>query len=123
MTRNGKHPKDCPETMKRTLIVGICALVAALVSLQAADVKANWNKHCAKCHGATGKGRAETGKGPRTKDYTNPAVQEKLKDDRMFKETKEGIKEGGRTVMKPYAELLSDPEIKDLVAYIRKFKK
>jgi cytochrome c553 len=57
------------------------------------------------------------------KDYTDPKVQDELKDDVAFKAIKEGLKDkDGKTLMKP-ADGLSDDDIKGLVAYVRKFKK
>ena len=57
------------------------------------------------------------------KDYTDPKVQEALKDDAAFKAIKEGLKDkDDKTLMKP-AEGLSDGDIKGLVAYLRTFKK
>ena len=41
----------------------------------------------------------------------------------MFKAIKEGVSEGGKQKMKAFKDDLSDPEINDLVAYIRKMKK
>jgi len=103
----------------------MAGVVAAVVSLRAADVKENWMTHCARCHGADGRGDAETGKRLRAKDYTDPKVQARLKDEAMIRITREGKKERGRTVMKGYLgpDLLTEQEIKDLVAYIRRFKK
>ena len=88
----------------------------------AADVKENWEKHCTKCHGADGKGQTKMGKKLGAKDYTDPKVQAEMKEDKMFKATKEGLKDKDKVLMKP-AEGLSDDEIKALVAYIRTFKK
>jgi cytochrome c1 len=59
----------------------------------------------------------------RAKDYTDPKVQEAVTDEAMFKATKDGFKDkDGKVLMKP-SEGLTDAEIKDLVAYMRKFKK
>jgi cytochrome c553 len=41
----------------------------------------------------------------------------------MFKATKEGVKEGDKTKMKAFADVLSDDEIKALVKHIRSLKK
>jgi cytochrome c553 len=46
-----------------------------------------------------------------------------MKDAEMTKLIKEGKKEGDKQLMKGYADDLKDQEIKDLVAFIRKFKK
>lgn len=45
-----------------------------------------------------------------------------MKDDKAFKAIKEGLKEDGKTVMKPL-EGVSDDEIKALVKHMRTFKK
>lgn len=89
---------------------------------RAADVQANWTKHCASCHGKDGKGQTKAGKLAGVKDQTDAKYQASLNDDKMFKSIKEGIKEGDKIKMKP-AEGLSDDEIKALIAHVRSFKK
>jgi mono/diheme cytochrome c family protein len=83
----------------------------------------NWEKHCQKCHGADGKGQTMQGKKLKVKDYTDAKVQASFKDEEAIKLTKEGKKEGDKNLMPGFADKLSDQEIKDLVAYVRKFKK
>jgi hypothetical protein len=68
-----------------------------------ADVKANWSKHCTKCHGEDGKGQTTMGKKLKVADYTDPKVQAKFTDEEMIKITKEGKKEGSKTLMKGYS--------------------
>ncbi|HOY59068.1 MAG TPA: cytochrome c [Verrucomicrobiota bacterium] len=104
--------------MKITLWLTMGLLIAGTASIEAADVKVNWTKHCAKCHGEDGKGQTSAGKRLKAKDYTNPKVQASFKDEEAFKITKEG-----KNRMRGYAALLSDQEIKDLIVYVRKFKK
>ena len=101
----------------------IAGVIAAVGSLAAADVKQNWEKHCAKCHGSDGKGDTKMGKKVGVKDYTDAKVQAAMKEDEMFKATKEGVKEGDKTKMKAFKADLSDDEIKALVAHVRSFKK
>jgi cytochrome c553 len=102
-------------------VVAIMAVSALAAS--AADAKATYEKDCAKCHGADGKGETKMGKKLGAKDYTDAKVQEEMKDEAACKAIKEGYKDKeGKQVMKP-AEGLSDDEIKGLVAYMRKFKK
>jgi cytochrome c553 len=109
--------------MKKTLILSIAVLGAALASASAADVKENWTKSCAKCHGEDGKGQTKMGQKAGVKDLTDAKVQAELKDDKAFKSIKEGIKDSdGKVKMKP-AEGLSDDDIKALVAHVRSFKK
>ena len=109
--------------MNKLILLTAIAFAASASLATAADAKANWDKHCAKCHGADGKGDTKMGKKSGCKDYTDAKVQAEMKDDAAFKATKEGLKEGSKTVMKPYGDLLSDEEIKALVAYVRSFKK
>src|SRR6266700_7030820 len=106
--------------MKKTLILALAFVATAALSARADDPKAIYEKDCAKCHGADGKGDTKMGKKLGVKDYTDPKVQAEMKDDQMFKSVKEGIKDGDKTKMKP-AENLSDDEIKALVAYVRAF--
>jgi len=109
--------------MKKLLATLVIAGLAGLYSASAADAKENWDKNCASCHGKDGKGQTTMGKKAGCKDYTDAKVQEALKDDKAFKSVKEGLKEGDKTIMKPFADKLSDDEIKALVAHMRTFKK
>jgi cytochrome c6 len=109
--------------MKRiTLLVAVCFAVGTGAAF-AADVKESWEKHCQKCHGADGKGETVMGKKLKVKDYTDAKVQASFTDAEAIKITKEGKKEGDKSLMKGFGDVLSDAEIKDLVAYVRKFKK
>jgi len=95
----------------------------AAFSSQAADGKALYEKSCAKCHGADGKGQTAMGKRSGAKDYTDAKVQAELKDEAALKAIKEGFKNAeGKQVMKP-AEGVSDEDAKAMVAYMRTFKK
>ena len=108
--------------MKRILTLSIAIVAVSALSARAADAKANYEKDCAKCHGADGKGETKMGKKNGAKDYTSAKVQEELKDEAAIKAIKEGYKDKeGKQVMKP-SEGLSDDDIKALVAYMRKFK-
>ena len=108
--------------MKKAMLITVAACAAMVVSASAADVKENWDKNCAKCHGPDGKGDTKMGKKLEIKDFTDAKVQAALKDDAMLKAIKEGVKDGEKTRMKA-VEGLSDEEMKALVTYIRAFKK
>ena len=108
--------------MTKALFMTIAAGVAMVVSASAADVKENWEKSCAKCHGPDGKGETKMGKKLEIKDFTDAKYQESLKDEAMLKAIKEGVKDGEKTRMKA-VEGLSDEEMKALVKYVRDFKK
>jgi cytochrome c553 len=111
--------------MRKLIIIGIGILVGTALSNKAfgADAKALYEKDCAKCHGADGKGQTKMGQKLGCKDYTDAKAQSELKDDAAVKAIKEGLKDkDGKVLMKP-AEGLSDDDIKGLVAYMRSFKK
>jgi cytochrome c553 len=109
----------------RTLIK-VSALAVVLVggmSVMAADAKASWDKECAKCHGADGKGQTKMGRQSGAKDYTDPKVQAEMDDAKAVTRIKDGLKENGKEKMKPYADKFSEDEMKALVAHMRSFKK
>jgi len=109
--------------MKKTFVLGLAMAAMAVLSARAGDAKATYEKDCAKCHGADGKGQTKMGQKLGIKDYTDPKVQAELKDDAAIKAIKEGLKDKeGKVLMKP-GENLSDSDVKDLVAYIRTLKK
>ena len=109
--------------MKKLIVVSLALLVAGAVSVRAADAKENWESNCAKCHGKDGKGQTVMGKKLEVKDYTSAKVQEEMKDEKMIKAIKDGVKDGEKTKMKAFGEALNDDEIKALVKFIRDFKK
>jgi cytochrome c553 len=89
----------------------------------AADAAANWNQHCAPCHGKDGKGDTTMGKKLGVKNYHDPKFQAAFSDAEMERAIKEGVKTNGKETMKPFRNKLSDVDIKALVTYIRSFKK
>ncbi len=57
------------------------------------------------------------------KDYRDAKVQAAFSDAEAARAIKEGVKQNGKDVMKPFGEKLSDADIKALVAYVRTLKK
>jgi cytochrome c6 len=108
--------------MKKILLTTGMVLAFASAAY-AADAKENWAKHCAKCHGADGKGETKMGRQAGAKDYTDPKVQAEIKDENAIKIIKEGLVDKGKKKMDPYGEKLTEEEIKALVAHIRTLKK
>lgn len=107
----------------KSILLGIALLGAALAATQAEDVKALYEKECAKCHGSDGKGDTKMGKKLGAKDYTDPNVQAKMKDEAAFKAIKDGLKDKeDKTLMKANKEL-TDEQVKALIAYMRAFQK
>lgn len=108
-------------TLKHLMLGAPLAIGAVLL---AAPVTENWENHCTKCHGADGKGQTKAGRKLKVLDYTDAKVQAEMKDEDMIKITAEGaVDKNGKERMKGYKDELSAEEIKELVAYIRKFKK
>ena len=109
------------KTTPKLLAAGVAFALAAALS-QAAPAAENWENHCAKCHGADGKGQTKAGKKLNLKDYTDAKVQAEMKDADMIKAIADGVFEKEKEKMKAYKDELSAAEIKEFVAYIRKFK-
>jgi mono/diheme cytochrome c family protein len=88
--------------------------------------KASYTTFCAKCHGDSGKGDGSAGVSLQTKprDFTNCAEMTPMPDDMLFKVIKDGGAASGMSrEMPPWKDAFEDPEIKDLVAYVRTFCK
>jgi len=86
-----------------------------------ASGRSNYDAKCASCHGASGKGD-----GWRARlswltlpNFSDSASMQTRADDDLFRITKQGGKSG----MPSFGLELTDPEIKDLVVYIRSFAK
>ena len=111
--------------MRRIIKVGATLIaLSVFVALPAkADVQENWNKHCVSCHGKDGKGQTKAGRMADVKDFTDAKYQASFDDEHAFKQVKEGLKDkNGKDRMKPFAEKLSDDEIKELLKHIRAYK-
>jgi cytochrome c6 len=109
--------------MKKLLTLAVIVSAFAIVSARAADGKAIFDKECKKCHGEDGKGQTKMGQKMGAKDYTDPKVQDALKDEDAAKAVKDGFKDkDGKVLMKP-AEGMSDDDVKAVVKYMRSFKK
>jgi mono/diheme cytochrome c family protein len=107
--------------MKILQVVAVCLIAGSGLG---ADVKDNWTKHCASCHGKAGKGDTKAGKKADVKDLTDSKYQAAFTDEQMFKQIKEGMKDkNGKERMKPFSGILADDEINALVAFVRTLKK
>lgn len=116
------HPKRA-SNMKRLLPITLALLSLATWTVSAADAKALYEKHCARCHGPDGKAETQTGKKLGAKDFTDTRFQAALKDEAAFKAIKQGVRDKtGKQVMKPL-EGVGDEDIRALVKYLRTFKK
>ena len=106
--------------IKALIIIGSLACSGGVA--KAADAAETWSANCASCHGKDGSGNTLMGKKNGAKDYRDAKVQAELTDEKATLAIKEGITEEGKIKMKAFKEKLTDDQIKDLVAYIRKFK-
>ena len=107
-----------------TLTVAAVSLLTVLAgTARAADGAELFSaKHCISCHGKDGQGNTKAGQKAGVKDFTDAKFQASFSDDQAFKAIKEGIKDGDKLKMKA-AEGVTDEEIKQLVAFVRGFKK
>ncbi|TFG85724.1 MAG: cytochrome c [Chromatiales bacterium] len=80
-------------------------------------------QHCADCHGADGKGDAIVmHMDVPPKDQGDPAYMKTLPDEFLYLAVCKGGEAVGRNFIMPaWGDLLSDQDIKDLVAQIRTF--
>lgn len=108
--------------MKTAIVLALTLMAAGAATVQAADAKEIYDKDCAKCHGADGKGQTAMGKKNGARDYTDAKVQAEMKDADMTKAIKDGVKKDDKVLMKAFPDY-SEADIKALVAYIRAFKK
>lgn len=72
---------------------------------------------CAMCHGADGMATGPTGKAMNVPPFNSPAVA-KMSEADMIAATK-----NGKGKMPAYAGKLTDPQIKDVVEYVRTLEK
>jgi cytochrome c6 len=101
----------------------MAAVVMAIVCLMALPLRSQgggealYKTKCAACHGPDGKGETAIGKANKLRDFGSAEVQ-KQSDE----ELSEMIGKG-KGKMPAYGKSLKPEQIKDLVAYVRTFKK
>jgi len=116
----------------RTIVVAALAAAMVLAEMGSSALaqppgKQDYDRYCASCHGADGKGQTKIGAKLGVKDFTDAKVQAAIKDEDAVKAIKDGIKDAdGRTKMKAFVTgadtPLTDDEVKALVAYVRGLK-
>ncbi|MFZ5444820.1 MAG: c-type cytochrome [Myxococcota bacterium] len=111
-------------------------LVAGLVSVpafaggfelkgDAAKGEAHYKTLCVSCHGEKGDGNGPAGSAltPKPTNFTDPANAERLTDEWVYKMVKEGGAANGKSpLMVSWAGALKDDQIRDVSAYVLKFK-
>ena len=112
-----------PLVSATTLAILTLGAAAAEAGESAAD---NYRTYCVQCHGLDGNGKGinirDMSVQPR--DHTDAKAMSGRSDEMIFKVIKEGGPSIDKSVlMPPWGDTLSDDEIKDLVAYLRKLCK
>jgi mono/diheme cytochrome c family protein len=107
---------------KCTTIVQAALLSFTLLILYPSEARAQggeslYKTKCVACHGADGKGETAIGKANKLRDFASADVQ-KQSDDELS-----GVISAGKGKMPAYGKSLKAEQIKDLVTYIRTFKK
>ena len=121
-TKNPTTKKHMKTTIKTLIVIG--SLVCAAGAAKAADAAENWSGKCASCHAKDGTGATTMGKKYGVKDYTDAKVQAEITDEAAMKAIMEGVNgDDGKVKMKSFKEKVTEAEAKDLIAYIRAFKK
>lgn len=84
-------------------------------------VQSTFQSECASCHGASGKGGGWTAwlLGLKGRDLTDPSYMGTLKDEYLFQIIKRGGAIFGKPGMPSWGQKLTDPEIRELVTYVR----
>ena len=100
--------------MKNSLVFVLLTLFAGVAL---ADGAAVFKSKCAMCHGADGKGQTPVGKTMKARDLGLPEVQ-KQSDEELSK-----VVAYGKGKMPGYKSSLGDDDIKQVVAFIRTFKR
>ncbi len=106
--------------MKNQIRVGVVALMVAFAAttVLAQDSGADTYKaKCAMCHGADGSGSTPAGKSMKAVPFSSPDLI-KASDADLIAATK-----SGKGKMPAYSGKLTDPQIKEVVAYIRTLQK
>ena len=92
------------------------ALFLLVAPLRAQDAAGLYKAKCSACHGPDGKG-TPVGQKLGVRDFASPEVQKETDQELIETTTK------GKNKMPAFGSTLKDPQVKDLVAYIRDLAK
>ena len=118
----------------RATVLSLCFFLSlgapflGVLKAQQGNVQAGAKLHqqeCVRCHGADGKGSGPAGKLLKVKpaDWTDPTRMAALSDDHLLTVIKQGGKVAGLSTQMPnFGSKLSDPKIRDLIAFIKSLR-
>ena len=98
-------------------VTAVALVLMAPSAVRAQAAAATYKAKCAGCHGADGKANTGPAKALGAHDFASDEVT-KMSDADLI-----GIVTNGKNKMPAYGKSLKDPEIKDLVAYVRELAK
>lgn len=101
----------------KTLATLVVAMAMASGSALGQSVADNYKSKCQMCHGADGSGNTPAGKAMKVPPFSDPDLI-KASDADLIAATK-----NGKGKMPAYSGKLTDPQIKELVAFIRTLQK
>jgi mono/diheme cytochrome c family protein len=117
--------------LNKIILAGFIVVIAILGSFLAnaagkgdpAKGKEKFNQICASCHGEKGHGDgpAAAALNPKPRDLSDPKYVSTISDEQMFKTIKEGGAAIGKSPLMPaWGSVLTDNDIWNVIAYIRK---
>ncbi len=108
--------------MKNPTLLTTMLILALATAATATTPQANWDEHCAKCHGTDGKGQTKMGKKLGIRDLTDAKGQAEFTDAQALDAMKKGITDKkGKTSMKAIEGVPPD-ELAALVPFVRALK-
>src|SRR5512135_872915 len=109
--------------MPNKILLVMLSLAMASVPAMAKETAAdNYKTYCVQCHGMDGNGKGVNIRdmSVQPRDHTDAKAMSARSDDTIFKVIKEGGPSIDKSVlMPPWADTLSDEEIRDMVQHLR----
>lgn len=101
---------------QRLALIALVAVSTATIAVAQSGAD-TYKSKCAMCHAADGSGNTPAGKAMKVPPFSAPEIMSKSDAD-LIAATK-----NGKGKMPAYSGKLTDPQIKDVVAYIRTLNK
>lgn len=115
-----------PRSLFLAALLGLGAVIAAPQAARAdaplEHAKHNYDTYCVQCHGVNrnGKGINSRDMSVQPRDHTDAKGMADIPNDEIFRAIKEGGLAVNKSVLMPaWGDVLSDDEVKEMVAYLR----